>query len=568
MLSGVGTQAKNAKDSLAMIFRELEEKIAATPGFAVRKSLKAAGLNVKDGVSPQEIAGHMYGLMRAALDSKTYLETGKAFWQGHPSRVLNSKIEMQDARIPGVSKVQDLLHASDTFFRTFHTSANMYSLGIRRAREDGLTGLAAFEEGSNHALNPSEKMLKDSKNLADTALLVDTPSWLSGHLESMKSIRPHMRRGAQAGAFAANFILPFFRVTDRILFQAIRRSPLSFLDKNTREDFAAGGARRDIAIARTLYGSALLMYYWNQDENTGRGPRDYDKRQALEAGGWLPNSVNEGDKYVDASGVNLSLLPWDMHNAMAANVASIREAYETGKADEAETADKLAAATMALMSVLSSNSFAENLTTYLTPLSESETIDPGTAWAGVLGGAASSFVPAALRQYNQVYHDPMKRDTVGDKSFGDRVYGRVASAIPGLSDDLPQKYDRYGDPMVQGRSLSGMDNYQPIKDDEVSVELQRLERTTDSPVVDGGPRGGKFKHEGETIELTAEGRQEWQRVQGYYIRTWMAEEIQAPEWKILSDEEKIAIVKEVKTDAYNETKAYMLPLLGITEESE
>src|SRR3546814_9124304 len=99
----------------------------------------------------------------------------------------------------------------------------------------------------------------------------------------------------------------------------------------------------------------------------------------------------------------------------------------------------------------------------------------------------SSLVPAALRQYNQAVHDPIKRDTTGDKTFLDRVYGRIASGIPGLSEQLPAKHDLYGDEMQQGRSLSGAGNYQDIKTDDVSQELQRLERTTESPVVTGAP---------------------------------------------------------------------------------
>src|SRR3546814_4827586 len=75
----------------------------------------------------------------------------------------------------------------------------------------------------------------------------------------------------------------------------------------------AGGARMDIALARMSYGSALMYYYWTQagDRDTieGKGPRNYKKVQALEAGGYKPNSTIEDGKYVDASALNLSWLP-------------------------------------------------------------------------------------------------------------------------------------------------------------------------------------------------------------------------------------------------------------------
>lgn len=569
MLSGIGTQAKNAKDNAMMIARELEEQVMASPLQALRGAMRTAGLDVKEGVSPQEVAGRAYGLLSALLDGGTYKDTARAFMKGHDNRTISSKVEMADARIPVLSKVQDTLHAADTFFRAFHKNANLYTLGVRKAREDGFTGLTALQEGSNRAYQPSKDLLDEANNLTDVALLVDTPSLLSSKLEAVKAIRPGMDAGEQALAFTANLLFPFFRVTDRLLFQALRRSPLAFLDRVTREDLAAGGARMDIAIARMAYGSALMYYYWNQageGEVTGNGPADYKKRQALEAGGWMPNATKEGSQYVDASGVNLSFLPDALNNSIATQIASLREAYDEGQADAGTTAEALGSVMLELGTILSSQSFAENLSTYLEPFAAGDEMSKDTAIANVVGGMASSFIPAALRQYNQAVHDPIKRDTTGDRSISDRIYGRVASGVPGLSEQLPARYDLYGDEVQQGRSISGLQNYRDIKTDDVSKELQRLESTTDKPVVTGAP--SSFKYEGETIKLSAEGKQEWQRVQGYYLREFMKEEMADPAWKSYSVDDQIALVKQAKKDAYEETKYYMLPLLGLEESEE
>lgn len=589
MLSSVGTQVKNTADSGLMIIRELQELATAIPGTPIRKGLKAVGkalpwdnraANLQDGVSATEVAARMYGLLQATFDGSTYANAWDALKKGHGNTVHNSKIEMQDARIPVLSKVADLLHASDTFFRAFHMNANLYTLGVRKAQGMGFKGPAAFAEGSNFARNPTSEMLDEAKQMSDTALLVDTPSAPTASLEAWKAIKPGMSGGKQASAALANFIFMFFRVTDRILFARLRRTPLSFLDNRTREDWKAGGPRADTAVARTLYGSALIALYWAEagtDELEGKGPADYDKQKALEAGGWMPNSVKEGDKYVDASALNFSLLPWDTQNALAANIASIREAYDKGLVDENDTGDALGAASMALMSVISSNSFAENLSPYLEPFGHGEAYSKDAALSNMIAGAASQFVPAAARQANQMYFDPQKRDTTGDKSimggipgFGGpeqgRVLGRVMSGIPGLSDNLPQKHDVYGDEMKYGRTLSSINNYQPIKNDPVSKELQRLERTTDKAVVRSAP--SSFQHNGETVKLSAAGKQEWQRIQGGYLRRGMESVIRSDEWKQATDAEKIVIVKEVKSEAYDMTKAEMLPQLGFEEGEE
>src|SRR3546814_17686414 len=75
MLSGLGTHYKNAKDNAMMIARELEEQAMSVPGFALRKGLKGAGVDVLEGTSPQEVVGRVYGLLNSALDSKTYQDT-------------------------------------------------------------------------------------------------------------------------------------------------------------------------------------------------------------------------------------------------------------------------------------------------------------------------------------------------------------------------------------------------------------------------------------------------------------------------------------------------------------
>jgi hypothetical protein len=570
MLSGLGTHVKNAYDNASMIARELEETAIAAPGFAIRKGLNKAGANVQEGVSPQEIGARMYALLRTALDTNTYKDTAKAFIEGHGNRQYSSKIEMQDARILGLSKVQDTLHATDTFFRAFHENANLYTLGVRKAREQGFTGMAAFEEGSNIAMTADPDMLDEARKMADVPLLVDKPSFIASKLEAAKAIRPNMTGGEQAGAAFANFMLPFFRVTDRLLFQKIRRmGPLALLDRVTREDLAAGGPRMDIALGRMALSSALIYYYWDQSEKEnikGSGPADFDKLAALQAGGYLPNSVKTEDKYIDATALNLSVLPDNLQNALAANIASIREAYDSEKESSENTAKALAVAVRSLLTELSSTSFAENISVYLEPFQEGPEYQKDAATANLAAGVAGQFVPAIARQYNQIVNDPYKRDTSGDKTFEDKVTGRLKSAIPGLSDDLPIKYDLYGDPMEQGRTWSGIDNYQNIKKDAVSKELQRLEKTSKEAVVKGAP--SSFQYEGEQIKLNAEGKQEWQRVQGYYLKEGMKQVIPTEEWKQSSDADKIEIVKEIRTDAYEMTKEYMLPLLGLTTKED
>jgi flagellar motility protein MotE (MotC chaperone) len=568
MLSGLGTHAKNAYDGLMMIAREMEETTMALPLFYGRKALKAMGKDVQDGVSPQEVTARAYGLMRALLDSGTYKDTAKAFWEGHQSRSYSAKIEMQDARIPVLSKVNDALYASDTFFRAFHMNANLYTLGVRKAREDGFTGMRALEEGTANAMNPTKEMLEKARNLADVTLLVDSPSALGNMVEPSKAIRPGMKGGEQAGRFAANILFPFLRVTDRLLFQAIRRSPLSFLDKNTRAEWAAGGAERDIAIARTVYGSALMAYYWQQagigadqeGDVEGAGPPDYKKTQSLEATGYRPNSEVQGNKMVDITALNLSMNPLGTDNNIAAQIASIREAWERGKKSETEAEElgnQFTEVGRALLGVLASQSYAENLSTFIDPLIERDPARKETAEAAFVGGLGSQFVPAAGRQLVQQVLDPERKVTRGDGSGADRIYGRIASGIPGLSETLPDRVDALGDTMPQGRTTLGIGNYTEIKQDDVSKEIRNIERNTKKPLMTTAP--SSFQLEGRTVRLTAEQQQKWNSVQGRLTREVMSIVVADPGWKKFDLATKVEFVKELRSEAYEAAKMEVLP---------
>src|SRR3546814_7394809 len=84
--------------------------------------------------------------------------------------------------------------------------------------------------------------------------------------------------------------------------------------------------------------------------------------------GYKPNSAIEDGKYVDASALNLSWLPEALNNSVATNIASIRQAYDQKKATGEDTAIAIASAMMTLTSILSSQSFAENLAQYTEPM--------------------------------------------------------------------------------------------------------------------------------------------------------------------------------------------------------
>ena len=176
--------------------------------------------------------------------------------------------------------------------------------------------------------------------------------------------------------------------------------------------------------------------------------------------------------------------------------------------------------------------------------------------AGLVGDLASRAVPAAVRQFNQMYFDPIKRDTTGDKSVGDRILGRMQSGIPGLSDLMPANLTALGEEQDQGRTLLRLGDGTEIKQGDPYTELRRLERETEKPLLT--EFSGTFTYEGESIKLTAHEKNKWQAIQGQYLRDVMLEWVTSEDWKQMSDEEKLDVVKDIKEEAYEEAKEQLL----------
>lgn len=556
MLSAVGTHYKNVVENAAFVVRDLQEH-----GLAM----------VGGNVTPTEMKARLYGLMRATIDSVAYRQDSalrdavSELKKGPGNREVSSKVEIENARIPGASKVLDALHAEDTLFRGFLDNMNLYGLGVREAQKQGLTGTQAFQQGSYLALNPTEAMLEQAKKAADRALLVDKPTKLTTMVEAAKARSVDMSAADRTLRFASHLLFPFARVSDRIIARKLTRSPLALTSRQFWNDIKSGDkAVRDVAISRTLMGTALIGYYvWaaNKGDVEGGGP-GYKKQQAFEAGGYLPNSVKEEGQYKDASTTTVNFYPLSLHNSAATDVASLVQAYHRGALSGEGYVKGIKQVLGSVVTILGNGSFADNIQPALDVYSAVKGAgeNEGKADAAVgsfAAGLASSFVPNAIRTANTSLIDTKRRDSSGDKSITDRVKGRVMAGVPGLSQKLPVKYDVYGQEMEQGKNLSGVDNYQNIKTEPAVVELQRLERTQKEALVTAAPN--HFKVDGKDIKLTGKDYAEYQRVSGWYFLEGMKKVVEADGWKSADDQTKKLAVKELLKEARVAAKDYLYP---------
>lgn len=571
LLSGLSTHLKNPMDMATTAGRELEEKLAALPLGALRDMARSVGMkNVEQGVHPAEVVAHTWGITRALLSASTYKDAATAFKSGGYQRFGVSGI--QNPRIPVVSKVTDALAAMDVFFRTILDNGNLHALGVREARKSGLTSWDDITTAAaGHAMHPTLGMLKEAKELSEHTMLINE-SALNDAINRAKRIRPGMNGLEQFSAFATNYLTPFIRVQSNALInQIVRRSPLSFLDPITRADFKAGGARRDIAISRTVIGSALMAMYWQAagaKKITDQGPdNDFNKLQEMEASGWRPGATHDKGRFNTNGNLNLSLNPFDLHNNVASLVAGVREAYDQG-ASKHNVALSLKLSAASIMSALTKQTFVNDI---------------GEAWdafrspgetgskkaARFLGNEAKTFLPNATTQAAKMV-DPVARDTSQNP-----IVDIPHSAVPFWSKTLPAQHTTYGEEKKTGTGLTGVHtwfsqgNGQNEVTDPVHVEMARLGDLFDDTLVGPVQRTitgkdidrSRFKPEQITdagnVRLTAEQFQEFQRMAGEDITEHVRDAMASPNWTDMSDEEKAARVHKISTNSKKAVKRYL-----------
>lgn len=570
MLSGLSTHLKSPMSMATMIGREALEH----------------ALSMGLGTHPTEVMAHVWGATRALLDASTYKDTADAFVHGKP---LMNYGNPSTPRIPVVSKVTDLISAQDTFFRAVMMNKNLYTLGARKAYEEmkrsgiGANGAPGAKSvkvnwddvmtaGAAYAHSPTKDMIEQATDMTNQAMLLNT-SPINKVIDKTKAYTSNMGFWHRVGTFGANFLLPFIRVqSNNLLNGFIRRSPLALIpgvDAVTRADLAAGGPRRNIALSRIALGTALIGAAWmaadpKTKNTTGEGPESPAKRAELEASGWRPNAIHENGRYNTMSDLNISLNPFDKHNATAVMVAGLRDAYETGKADAKSTTTGLAMALGSILHDFASQTFVNDLQ----PAFDAFEAKGATAPQKIgqfLGDEAKTMMPNLTTQTAKMV-DPNQHDTTGSGSIVDRVMGAVQAATPGASKGLPIRYNVYGQPYKTGTSLTGVHtwvdqgNGQQETTDPTEKELNRLANLTKAAIVT--PVQKTINYQGAKIKLDASQFEDYQKFAGQAIVETVRDQMKSGEWQKLSDQDKVYEIRSVQTQAKSEVRDALLQKEG------
>lgn len=332
-------------------------------------------------------------------------------------------------RLPGRA-----LMAEDEFFKTIGYRMELQAQAYRQASKEGLSGPAMDQRIAELVSNPSEEIHASAEHAARYATFQETlagDNWVQALGQSGLALTSKIP--------LLKLVIPFIKTPTNIAQYTLERTPLAPTLKTFREDVAAGGARRDLALARFTMGStlsAVVATYTASGRITGNGPSDPKLRAEMLAAGWQPYSVLIGDKYVSYNRL-------DPVGAMIGAAADGMEVIRYAD-DEETTAGVAAAVSLGFANAMVNKTYLTGIGGVIDGLRQA---DEGkmTAVKNVASKQAAAFVPAWLNFIRQNVDDTVREPSKTD--ILTQTIDQMKNRTPGLSSELPPKLDLWGEPI-------------------------------------------------------------------------------------------------------------------------
>jgi hypothetical protein len=532
LLSGLHTHARNMLSNTAVLGQQLMERKAANligralgreyvangeataqtfgmlQGFRDALRMSAKGRQVYAAALAKRAAGDVDGA--STLLAENAGEVGGAYktaLTGQTSGAGKVEMPMQGAFDPeklGLSRTSPVgrvfdwidtattaptraLAVEDEIFKSANARAELNAQAFRQASREVETGVIPPDRFTDRLTtlrnDPDENLRLLSRMSAEVNTFANEPlatkSW-----KSFKAV----------GEFPVigRIVLPFRRTPYNIFAYGFERTLLAPLVRRWREDVFAGGARRDLAMAKFLTGNAVLAVFADmamKGDITGKGPEHAGESASLRRQGIPANSFRvqigterNGDpiyRWFSYRGLE----PVGTQIGLAANITEILR--EKWKDDNPEVDELVIAASMAIANQLTFATFMTGPADFVEMMSDSRRY--GENWWERLVGSA---VPTGVAQFARS-SDPYVRAV---EDMGDALRART----PGLSKDLPPLRDLWGRPIKRTAEMGTLyDFVSPIASqresaEPIDLELERLEFYPEMPQRSVGLDGVKI----------------------------------------------------------------------------
>ncbi|KNH03092.1 phage-related protein [Qipengyuania citrea LAMA 915] len=536
LLSNPPTHIVNMVSNTLTSMLQVPEYAAGAAVGAARRAL--GGKDAAPRILSSEVGARAFGLIQGTKEGASLF--AKALRTGDADDFV-SKVEGDEYKAISGLKGEAIrlptrfLTAEDQLFKGIARRMALNGLAARKAAREGLSGGDLSARIAELVSDPPADMFEEAMEYGR-------------YLTFQNKLGPS---GQAVSSFTSNnlpgkIIVPFVRTPINLLKFATERSPAAPLLKEFRDDFQAGGERRDLAIARMMLGTGLAatMYQAAQDGTiTGAVPPDPKKAKLLYADGWQPYSVRVGDQWVSYSRLD----PLSTTIGVAADMATLPEGLSDRQAD-----DKGTMLVASIMGNLASKTWLSGATAFVEGLS-----DPGRYAGSWLQRTAGAFaVPAGVAGVARSM-DPILRRR---ESIGEAIQARV----PGLSDDLLPRRDVFGEPVELGNW--GPDFLSPFwasqqKNDPVVGEMLRIGAGVSEP-------GKTYTDEGQRVEYAPEEYDRYHEIAGRLTYNRLLGLVGSGEYSGMGDDARRKAVKKAIREARKTARevlgypAYPLPAKG------
>lgn len=414
------------------------------------------------------------------------------------------------------------LTAEDEFFKAIATRAELTAQAARKGYLEGARGDDLVERMNYLVANPTDEMVEAAADHARYLTYQNDLGAMGSKFQAWANAE------WAAGIRPLKFVVPFIRTTGNIGKYAAHRSPLAFLGPTFWGDFRAGGARRDLAIAKVSLGSAIgggATMLASDGIITGAGPADPSARRLLMADGWQPYSIRFGDRYVSYRGIE----PYATMFGVAADLVGTQE-YLTDRQQENAAGQIF----RAVMGQITSKTYLTGLGNLMEAVQ-----NPEQFGENYLSNLAGTVVPAFVAGAAPI-EDPVLRET---RTMLDRVMSR----IPGLSDNLPARHDIWGREIVREGAV-GPDYISPFR------QSTRRNDPVTRELLDAGVSLSYPQRRVAGVELSADEYDRYSALAGQYLRTDAEALVQSDDWADMDQGERRRAFNSIKNAARRDAR--------------
>ncbi|MDP4540136.1 thermonuclease family protein [Qipengyuania sp. DY56-A-20] len=525
LLSNPPTHIVNMVSNTATSIAQIPEYATASAIGAARRAI--AGKGAKERIMGREVGARAFGLIQgtkegARLFAKA-LRTGEA--DDFASKVEGDEFKAIRGMKGEILRIPTrLLTAEDQLFKGIARRMELNAQAVRIATREGKTGAERETRIAELLADPTDDMYNRA---LDYGRYLTFQRKLGKFGQGISNVT--------SSNIVAKVVVPFVRTPINLMKFATERSPAAPLLKEWREDFAAGGDRRDLAIAKSVLGSgfAAVIYQAAQEGViTGAVPPDPAKARLLYADGWQPYSVKVGDRYVSYSRLD----PFSTTIGVAADMATLPSGLSDKQAD-----DKATMLVASIMGNLASKTWLSGMSDFVAALD-----DPGRYAGNWMERVASSFaVPAGVAGVARAI-DPISRRR---ESVGEAIQAR----IPGMTDDLLPRRDIFGE-AIENDSL-GPDFFSPFwqsreKNDPVIAEMLRIDKSVSAP-------GKQYTEDGERIDYAPDVYDRYHEISGRLTYNALGSLIRSDEYRALDEAGKRRAAKKAIRDAREVARSHL-----------